>query len=394
MSKKLTKNQILDAYSKTRVKREIINILNTTNYYFNMALKEFDIKLEYTSPSPYTMDYWLSRGYSESDAIHEIKIRRIYNKEYWIHKYGDVDGSKKYYEFITKGTKGIKQSESRRIKNNTTIEYWINKGYSPEIAKLKVKERQNTGSIQSYINRHGDILGTELFNERQKKWQTTLNSKSNAEIDLINYKKDSSSVKYFKNKYGNDWKIKYIDRNTRKNSEFRNILIRCSEYDTLADVISNIVYISPKYTILNRLLRSTFFLSNYNVNVNDVDNIHSEMISKYDIDNYIKHQYGTKIKYKNVFYTSHGEFIIAKFLTENFINFSYDKKYKNSNYRYDFYIEPIDLYVEYAGMKGVDFYDTKLTKKLKHTETIGISVLVSDDVDYVINEIQKRINEK
>lgn len=63
-------------------------------------------------------------------------------------------------------------------------------------------------------------------------------------------------------------------------------------------------------------------------------------------------------------------------------------------HRYDFYIEPIDLYVEYAGMKGVDFYDTKLTKKLKHTETIGISVLVSDDVDYVINEIQKRINEK
>jgi hypothetical protein len=73
--------------------------------------------------------------------------------------------------------------------NNTSIEYYLKKGYSEDESKKLLSERQATFSLEKCINKHGKEEGTRIFNERQVKWQNTLNSKPQEEIDDINSRK-------------------------------------------------------------------------------------------------------------------------------------------------------------------------------------------------------------
>jgi len=63
------------------------------------------------------------------------------------------------------------------------------KGLSEE--EVKVKEKQTTFSLKKCITKYGEEKGLEVFNERQRKWQETLNNKSQEEIDDFNRRKSS-----------------------------------------------------------------------------------------------------------------------------------------------------------------------------------------------------------
>jgi very-short-patch-repair endonuclease len=54
------------------------------------------------------------------------------------------------------------------------LQYWLNKGYSPKEAQKKLSERQTTFSLEKCVERHGLEEGIKVFNERQRKWQETL----------------------------------------------------------------------------------------------------------------------------------------------------------------------------------------------------------------------------
>ena len=76
--------------------------------------------------------------------------------------------------------------------SSNKIEFWTNKGLSEEDANILLSERQSTFSLEKCIEKHGNEKGLFVFNERQKNWQETLNSKSDKEIKLINSSKSSS----------------------------------------------------------------------------------------------------------------------------------------------------------------------------------------------------------
>ena len=59
-----------------------------------------------------------------------------------------------------------------RQNNNTTIEYYLNKGYDEETAKKLLKERQSTFSLKKCIEKYGEEEGTKRFKQRQEKWLT------------------------------------------------------------------------------------------------------------------------------------------------------------------------------------------------------------------------------
>ena len=178
--------------------------------------------------SIFKKEYWLQRGYSEEEA--KLKISEIqkenakksknkakslskeeYNaifatssKEYFKNKYGQ-NWEKHYKEYNKKRTnnslkskiqywinKGYSEEEAKlkvkefqsnagkkavqKLKNGeyfipTQIQYWINKGYSEEEAKLKVSERQSTFSLDKLIKKYGFKKGTKIFESRQKIWQ-------------------------------------------------------------------------------------------------------------------------------------------------------------------------------------------------------------------------------
>lgn len=93
-----------------------------------------------------------------------------------IKKYGEIDGPIKYRERL----EGI---------NTVNINYWLKQGIPLDKAKLLQKERQATFTLEKCIKRHGLEDGTRIFNERQEKWQNTLNSKPQEEKDDINRRK-------------------------------------------------------------------------------------------------------------------------------------------------------------------------------------------------------------
>lgn len=73
-------------------------------------------------------------------------------------------------------------AEKRRIDPNhgltpTSLQYWLNKGYTLEEAKAKVRERQATVSKKRYIERAGgDVAeGTKRWLERNAKWSVSFN---------------------------------------------------------------------------------------------------------------------------------------------------------------------------------------------------------------------------
>lgn len=74
---------------------------------------------------------------------------------------------------------------------NTKIEYYLKKGFNLETAKIKLSNRQCTFSKKICIEKYGNDIGIKKFNDRQNKWQKTLNKKNKEEIELINIKKGS-----------------------------------------------------------------------------------------------------------------------------------------------------------------------------------------------------------
>ena len=95
--------------------------------------------------------------------------------------------SKETRENVKEMIRIIKIDPAKR--SNTTIEYWLQKGFTIEESKDVLKDRQSTFSLKSCIEKYGDVDGLRLFKERQDKWQCTMNSKSYDEISIINKKR-------------------------------------------------------------------------------------------------------------------------------------------------------------------------------------------------------------
>lgn len=72
--------------------------------------------------------------------------------------------------------------------NVRTLSYWESKGFSKEEAKEELGKFQ-TRDLDFFINKYGEELGTEKWNNKINTWQKTLNSKSDEEKQEINKKK-------------------------------------------------------------------------------------------------------------------------------------------------------------------------------------------------------------
>lgn len=77
-------------------------------------------------------------------------------------------------------------------KNNTRIEYYIAQGMTEDEARDALYERQAAFTLDKCVERYGTEEGQRIWQDRQDRWQETLNSKSQKEIDLINKKKAMS----------------------------------------------------------------------------------------------------------------------------------------------------------------------------------------------------------
>lgn len=119
------------------------------------------------------------------------------------------EGRRSVFSFNYKGYDGLTQEEKQQKintllkelaekkkengNNPLSIDYYLKRGFTEEEGKQKIKERQTTFSREKCIEKYGEEEGLKIFNERQKKWQETLNSKSPEEIERINKSKASAA---------------------------------------------------------------------------------------------------------------------------------------------------------------------------------------------------------
>jgi G:T-mismatch repair DNA endonuclease (very short patch repair protein) len=148
--------------------------------------------------SVYSREFWLERinpatntYYTVEEADFERNSRRPIRKEYWIKKgYSESDSMRLAEETKNSNNKkGAEKSASSNVRNITSRrrpEYFIARGYSKEDAKKLVSESQKYFSKEICIEKYGEEQGLKIWQDRQNNWQNTLKNKPSEEIARIN----------------------------------------------------------------------------------------------------------------------------------------------------------------------------------------------------------------
>lgn len=74
---------------------------------------------------------------------------------------------------------------------------------------------------------------------------------------------------------------------------------------------------------------------------------------------------GKRFLYDGIYYLSHQEYLIGKWLSDNGIVFLKEVPYGNTNHIFDFYLPKFDLYIEYYGL-ATDEYRMVIEEKKTH----------------------------
>jgi len=201
-----------------------------------------------------SLSFYLGRCYEKNYAIYFLNKRQnTVSIESFLNRYGLEEGNKKYQEYVSKWKNSISKHDKKdlyknwknspetylnklnpstginftlteaeeKIKNdlskgfkkvwreyreglreksfvNTTLDYYLNRGLSYEDAKMELKKRQATFSLEKCIERYGNDKGVEIFNRRTKKWLEKLDSKTEEEKKNISLKKLRNLPRYSK----------------------------------------------------------------------------------------------------------------------------------------------------------------------------------------------------
>jgi hypothetical protein len=125
----------------------------------------------------------------------ERKSRSPFSK-----KFSKYDGIENIEEHISSFAK---ESIKDRV-SDTTIQYYINKGYSIDESEKLLKNRQGTFSLEKCIEKHGELKGINIFNNRQNKWQDTLNKGGNLKIGYSRISQEFFNI--IKNRLNGDFR--------------------------------------------------------------------------------------------------------------------------------------------------------------------------------------------
>ena len=107
----------------------------------------------------------------------ERKSRSPFSKDFV--KYDGIENIEEHISNFAKSA--IKDRVS-----DTKIQYYLDKGYSEEVAKEMLSERQRTFTLEKCIQKYGELEGINIFNNRQNKWQDSLNKGGNLKLGYSN----------------------------------------------------------------------------------------------------------------------------------------------------------------------------------------------------------------
>lgn len=181
-----------DHYEK---RKELNRIKNTLEWYIN-RFGEIEGPLKYAeknSKLSVSVRALKKNGFSDEEIA---KIRQTQatksamTLENFISRYGEIEGTLKYQNWLSKA----------KERSNTTVQYWIKKGYSEEESKLILKKRQATSTLDKFISKYGEEEGTKKYLDVNKR--KTANWKCNTHVSNLekHFLDNLSKITYIDNK--------------------------------------------------------------------------------------------------------------------------------------------------------------------------------------------------
>lgn len=401
-------NRIIEEYSINLMPVfKIAKLFSVDGSVIKRVLNENGIKI--INGSAFSKKYWMERGVPENMASLKILEMKPCCVEYWTSKGMTIEEAKLQVElhlmntkrsFIIKyGDKGIELYKNQRIKtgeenSQRNVKYWIKRGYSEKDAIIKVSEIQKTFSKEMWIKKYGERAGIDKINDRNDRWQKSLRSRDDyAEIQK---RKDTNSINYYIEKYGESYIKEFIKRQCNFNSDINEKLIFLLEKKNYVGFIE---FIKETYDYNGKKINDISNLKIIQIVFNKTkDDIKNDLVKQYPIKN--KNSWGTTYIIDGIIFRSLGEVDIYNFLKSKNINFKYDKEYLyqiNKKYRYDFYLIDKDIYIEYAGIENIrktiktrrihEEYDSRIKIKRKHCINNGLNHYFSNSVEDIKNFI-------
>lgn len=239
------------------------------------ALNEYLEKVRHRNR--YCLEYWIDHGFSEEEALNEIKRlqsvnskqvknrgrcdrqtmekklgkngadeffkkKSRYNKEYWTSRGYTEEEAVANISALQSKYGNMQDPEKAKFNSHLCKEFWITRsGMTEEEAEKIISQRQKTFTKEKCIEKYGLDAGLKRWEERQQKWQESLHKSQNLHVgfskisqnlfkDLLShYQEQDKDYVFFGSKnheYGlreNDKNYIYdfTDLNKRKMIEFQ-----------------------------------------------------------------------------------------------------------------------------------------------------------------------------
>ena len=165
-----------------REKLDLPKLGSTTKlYWIKRGWSELEanvkrIKLKMPS-SPLLKENWINKIndktgelYTNEEIKYKINSFRKTNKEYWLERgFTEVESINKISEYQKENSvkfvsKIIENPEKYLDRTNTQLNWYIKNGDSTDVAINKLRLRQDSNSLNSYINKYGEEIGKEKYN--------------------------------------------------------------------------------------------------------------------------------------------------------------------------------------------------------------------------------------
>jgi len=142
--KKMTEDEAID-YNKNYH----LDIKNKNEAIRKLKLKEDP---DWTKKqSRYCKEFWINKGYSEDESIKLSNDACAKNRKIFETKLKD-------------------NPDEYKNKWESQLQYWLDRGYSLVDAKVKLKERQRTFTLDKLIEKYGKEDGEKRWRDRHDKW--------------------------------------------------------------------------------------------------------------------------------------------------------------------------------------------------------------------------------
>ena len=358
-----------EIYQKTKLnikKKNTLSPFNYKTYMIKYGMNEEQARYEANKRRHIRKEYWLERGYNEEEAIKLAAEAKHKNN--------------------IKGASAARDKFPKEFFLDTNLKYYTIRGLTEEEAKNALKERQTTFSLEKCIERYGEIKGKEVWQERQDRWQDTLNSKSEEEKNRINKSKNAYSYILYKQRHKD-----IIDINTL-NENFRQFI-----FNSTGTIIPDTLEELKEFVILNSNIENNIcFYSN---------KLLAKKFPKYLLEffefktydefsdwllTFIEFKDGEVIKQTIGYYNKwvenkllrssneiHFHILLEQKGLKYLVDYEIEKYYPNSSLRSDFYLKKSNQYIEIAGFNTEEY-----NQHMKYKQDTFGSIILRSKKDY------------